>query len=345
MATEEAVKIETVLDDTTSPRTEIWFMEYDEMCKRKIKWFEDMPSAAKEGEKRAEKPEQEERLIMSPPPYNDLGKNARDMFSKGYHFGLLKLDCKIKTKSGDEFSSGVVSNLDPRNGFESLETKYRVSDYGLTFSEKWNTDNTLATEISVQDYVAKGLKLSFDRSFSPQTGSKTDRIKSEFRNDVTALNCDVNLDTAGPIILASAVLGYNGWLAGYQTQFNSQKSKITKNNFALGYSSGDFILHTNVNDGQEFGGSIYQKVSPKLNTAIDLNWSAGSNKTRFGIGCKYDLDNEASVRAKVNNLSQIGLGYQQKFREGISVYFSALIDGKNFNNGCHNIGVALELED
>lgn len=281
---------------------------------------------------------------MSPPPYSDLGKNARDVFNKGYHFGLLKLDCKTKTSSGVEFSSGGSSNQDTGKVFGSLETKYKVSDYGLTFSEKWNTDNTLATEISIQDYVAKGLKLSFDSSFAPQTGSKTGRIKSEFRHDICALNTDVDLDTAGPIVLASAVLGYNGWLVGYQLRFDSQKSKITKNNIALGYSSGDFILHTNVNDGQEFGGSIYQKVSPKLDTAIDLNWTAGSNETRFGIGCKYELDKEASVRAKVNNLSQIGLGYQQKLREGVSVFLSALIDGKNFNQGGHKIGVALELE-
>lgn len=70
------------------------------------------------------------------------------------------------------------------------------------------------------------------------------------------------------------------------------------------------------NDGKDFGGAIYQKVNPKLDTAIDLNWTAGSNETRFGIGCKYDLGSDTSVRAKVNNLSQIGLGYQQKLREG-----------------------------
>ncbi|XP_069692145.1 voltage-dependent anion-selective channel-like [Periplaneta americana] len=279
---------------------------------------------------------------MSPPPYNDLGKNAHDVLSKGYHFGLLKLDCKAKTEFGVEFSSGGVFNLDSGNAFGSLETKYSVSDYGLIFSG--NTDNTLATEISGQDYGATELKLSFDSSFELQTERITDRIKSEFRNDVTALNCDVNLDTAGPIILASAVVGYNGWLAGYQTQFNSQKSKITKNNFAFGYSSGDYILHTNINDDQEFDVSIYQKVSPKLNTAIEMNWSAGSNETRFGIGCKYDLDNEASVRAKVNNLSQVGLGYQQKLCEGVSVYLSALIDDKNFNIEGQKIGVAVELE-
>lgn len=70
------------------------------------------------------------------------------------------------------------------------------------------------------------------------------------------------------------------------------------------------------NDGQEFGGSIYQKVSPNLETGIQLAWSAGSNDTRFGIGCKYDLDKDASLRAKVNNTSQIGLGYQHKLRDG-----------------------------
>jgi len=281
---------------------------------------------------------------MSPPSYSDLGKNARDIFSKGYHFGLLKLDCKTKTKSGVEFSSGGSSNQDTGKVFGSLETKYRIPEYGLTFSEKWNTDNTLATEITVQDYIAKGLKVSFDSSFAPQTGSKTGRIKSEFKHDLFAVNCDVDVNTAGPVLLGSAVFGYNGWLAGYQSQFDSQKSKITKNNISLGYTSGDFILHTHVNDGQEFGGAIYQKVSPKLDAAIDLNWTAGSNETRFGIGCLYELDKDASVRAKVNNVSQIGLGYQQKLREGVSIYLSALIDGKNFNQGGHKIGVALELE-
>jgi len=30
--------------------------------------------------------------------------------------------------------------------------------------------------------------------------------------------------------------------------FDSGKSKLTKNNFALGYTTGDFVIHTNVND-------------------------------------------------------------------------------------------------
>lgn len=35
----------------------------------------------------------------------------------------------------------------------SLETKYKWVDYGLTFTEKWNTDNVLGTEITIEDQV------------------------------------------------------------------------------------------------------------------------------------------------------------------------------------------------
>ena len=31
---------------------------------------------------------------MAPPKYGDLGKQANDVFSKGYNFGVLKLDVR-----------------------------------------------------------------------------------------------------------------------------------------------------------------------------------------------------------------------------------------------------------
>jgi len=281
---------------------------------------------------------------MAPPPYSDLGKKARDVFGKGFHFGLIKLDCKTKSSTGVEFSTGGVSNQESGKVTGNLETKYNVKEYGVTFTERWSTDNTLTTEISVKDQLLKGLKVSSDVTFSPQTGGKAGHVKSSFQNDTVALNADVDLDSTGPIVKASAVFGYQGWLAGYQTAFDAQKSKLTKNNFALGFQTSDFILHTNVDDGQEFGGSIFQKVAPNLEAGVQVAWSAGSNNTKFGLGAKYDLDQWASLRAKVNNASQIGLGYQQTLRDGITLTLSTLIDGKNFSNGGHKVGLALELE-
>ena len=126
--------------------------------------------------------------------------------------------------------------------------------------------------------------------------------------------------------------------------FDSAKSKLTRNNFSVGYKTGDFQLHTNVNDGSEFGGSIYQKVSDNLETAVNLAWTAGSNSTRFGIAAKYKLDSTASISAKVNNSSLVGVGYTQTLRPGVKLTLSALIDGKSINAGGHKLGLGLELE-
>lgn len=70
-------------------------------------------------------------------------------------------------------------------------------------------------------------------------------------------------------------------------------------------------------NGKDFGGSIYQKVSDKLDCGVSMKWTAGSSDTLFGVGAKFALDQDASLHAKLNNKSLIGLGYQQKLRPGM----------------------------
>ena len=90
---------------------------------------------------------------MSPPTYGDLGKSCRDVFGKGYHFGVLKLDVKTKTPAGVEFNTSGTSNQDSGKVSGNLETKYRFKERGITFTEKWNTDNNISVVVDVQDQV------------------------------------------------------------------------------------------------------------------------------------------------------------------------------------------------
>ncbi|XP_050677059.1 voltage-dependent anion-selective channel isoform X2 [Leptidea sinapis] len=281
---------------------------------------------------------------MAPPPfYADLQKNANDIFSKGYHFGVYKLDLKTKSEAGVEFNSSITSNQESGKVVGSLSSKYAVKDYGLTFTEKWTTDNTLATDITIQDKIAAGLKVTLEGTFAPQTGSKTGKLKTSFANDTVAVNTTVDLDLAGPIVDVGAVLSYQGWLAGVNSQFDTQKTKFSKNNIALGYQTKDFNVHTNVDNGKEFGGSIYQKVSDKIECGVSMKWTTGTTDTLFGVGVKTALDQDTSLHAKINNKAIVGLGYQQKLRPGVVLTLSAAIDGQNFNAGGHKVGLALEL--
>ncbi|XP_040202144.1 voltage-dependent anion-selective channel protein 3 isoform X1 [Rana temporaria] len=280
-----------------------------------------------------------------PPNYADLGKAARDVFNKGYGFGLVKLELKTKSSSGVmEFTSSGSSNTDTGKASGNLETKYKLQEAGITFTQKWNTDNTLGTEVSLEDKLATGLKLALDTAFVPNTGKKSAKLKTSYKRDYANLGMDVDLDLAGPTITGWGVLGYQGWLAGYQMSFDTAKSRLAQNNFALGYKAEDFQLHTNVNDGTEFGGSIYQKVNKDVVTSVSLAWSAGSNNTRFGIGAKYQLDSNTTLSAKINNASLIGVGYTQTLRPGVKLTASALINAKNFSAGGHKVGLGFELE-
>uniref|UniRef100_A0A8C2LUQ7 Non-selective voltage-gated ion channel VDAC1 n=1 Tax=Cricetulus griseus TaxID=10029 RepID=A0A8C2LUQ7_CRIGR len=264
------------------------------------------------------------KKMAVPPTYDYLGKPARDVFTKGYGFGLIKLDLKTKSENGLEFTSSGSANTETTKVNGSLETKYRRTQYELTFTEKWNTDNTLGTEITMEDQLTCGLKLTFGSSFLPN------RYKREHIN----LGCDVDFDIAGPSIWGALVFGYEGWLAGYQMNFETSKSRVTQSNFAVVYRTNEFQLHTNVIRGTEFGGSIYQKVNKKLETAVNLAWTAGNSNICFGIATKYQVDPDAGFLDKVNNSSRISLEYAK----------SALLDSKNVNAGSHKLGLGLEFQ-
>jgi len=80
--------------------------------------------------------------------------------------------------------------------------------------------------------------------FYPPSSKKSGKLKAGYKRDFVNVGCDVDFE--GPVVHAAAVLGYEGWLAGYQMAFDTAKSKLTQNNFALARIAGDFQLHTNV---------------------------------------------------------------------------------------------------
>jgi len=282
---------------------------------------------------------------MAPPPvYGDLGKQARDLFSKNYHFGIVKLDGKTKTKTGIEFSTTGTSFNDTGKVSGSFDVKYKLSDHGVTFKEKWTTDNNLNTEITSEDVLAKGLKLTAELSFAPQTGKKNAVLSAAFKGDCFNSKTDLDYNGGSPLLNTSLVLAHQGWLAGSQLGFDTTKSRLTTSNFAFGYTNDDVVLHSNVNDGQVFGASAFHKVRSDLHAGVSINWNSTNNATQFGIGGIFIVDKDTSLRAKINNQGSLGLGLTHRLREGIDLTLCANIDAKNFNQGGHKLGFGLNLE-
>ena len=68
-------------------------------------------------------------MATIPPGYGDLGKSARDLFSKGYNYGKHNLEVKTKSTTGIEFKATANSNHDSGKFGGNLETKYKCPDY------------------------------------------------------------------------------------------------------------------------------------------------------------------------------------------------------------------------
>nr|XP_054304180.1 voltage-dependent anion-selective channel protein 3-like isoform X1 [Pongo pygmaeus] len=231
---------------------------------------------------------------------------------------MVKIDLKTKSCSTVEFSTSGHAYTDTGKASGNLEPECKVCTDGLPFTQKRNTDNTLGTEISLESKLAEELKLSLDTILVPNTEKQSGELEASYKWDCFRVGSNVDIDFSGPTIYGWVVLVFEGWLVGYQMSFDTAKSKLSQNNFTLGYEAADFQLHTHVNDGTEFGVSIYQKVN-EIEMSINLAWTAGSNNTRSGIAAKYKLDCRTSLSAKVNNASLIGLGYTQTLRPGVKL--------------------------
>jgi len=282
---------------------------------------------------------------MAPPAFSDLGKEAKDVLNKNYHVGVVKLDVKTKTPLGVEFNLNGVSNNDTGKVTAFIESKHGWKDYGLTLKEKWNADNTLSTDVALKDVGVSGLDLGATGYFAPQTGRKNGTLKGSFKNDTVHLKSDLNADYSATILKSSLVLQHQNLLCGLEFGFEPSKNQISGKQIALVYKTPEFVLHSNYSNENEISGSVYQKLNKNLETGITLGWNNGSNTSKVNVGALYKLDCCSSVKAKVNNNSQIGLAFTHKLREGINLTLSALIDGKNLNQGGHKLGLGIEFQD
>lgn len=283
---------------------------------------------------------------MSPPSYSDLGEKARKIFDKGYHFGLWKLDVHTKTPTGIDFSTSGSTNQKNGEVFGFLEAKYSLPNYGLTVTEKWSVDKKLASEIAIKDKPLEGLDLSFAGTFTPETGSKESVFTIGYGTENLRVDSGISMDLDGPLVAIAAVAGYQEFVAGYDTAFDTAKQELKFNNFALGYTYQDYIVHAAVADGKEFYGSIFRKLNRAWDCGAQLTWTRGeeSNDIQIGVGATFALSEEASVRAKVNNKLQLAVGFTQPIHKGITLSMSTFVDVKDLTFTKKKIGLALEFQ-
>lgn len=95
------------------------------------------------------------------------------MLSKDYPFSGTSLEVKTKTPSKVVFKVAGLRNSKTQGITGDIEAKYADPKNGLVFTETWTTSNVLKSQIELENYIAKGLKLDLNTSLIPDKGSKS----------------------------------------------------------------------------------------------------------------------------------------------------------------------------
>lgn len=284
---------------------------------------------------------------MAPPSFADLGKQARDLFNKGYNHGFLKFDSTtVSGQKGElQFKTGAAHNLTSQKLGGNLEVQYKVPEYGIVLTEKWNTENVLGTVLEVNDQFARGLKVTLDSSYTPHNAKRDGVIKTEWANDLFKINANMTLQ-GGPLLQLSGVAVRQDWLLGVQTKFDVASNELKGTSVAFGRVTPEYALHSYTNDGREFGASLFHKVHRNFEVGAQVGWVVADQGTRFGLATKYNVSKDLILRAKVDNKSNVAVAATHDLTNGVKLTFTSsfsLLGGIETANNKFGLGLEYSM--
>ncbi|KAF7729211.1 Mitochondrial porin [Apophysomyces ossiformis] len=280
-----------------------------------------------------------------PVAFNDIGKPAKDLLTKDYPVGGVKLEVKTTAPNGVTFK--VNGQRDNKTGIivGDLETKYADKANGISFTEAWTTSNHLNGKIELENNLAKGLKLELLTSLLPSVNEKAAKINATYKQP--NVHTIATLDVFKTQFSVNSVVGRNGFLVGGEATYSVPEAKVTRFNTALGYSASEYAVAIHAsNELSNFSASYYHRVNSDLEASGKASWNAkGNNAVALEVGAKLKLDSSAFVKGKIANSGVLGVAYTQALRPGVKVNLGASIDTSRLNENAHKLGLSFTFEN
>uniref|UniRef100_A0A0N5AG28 Voltage-dependent anion-selective channel protein 3 n=1 Tax=Syphacia muris TaxID=451379 RepID=A0A0N5AG28_9BILA len=233
---------------------------------------------------------------MAPPSFNDLWKPTRDLFDKGFNCGLLNVETTATSRGSEplEIKTSFSHGIENEKSNGNVNLKYKIPSLGVTVTEKWSTANVLSTVLEVTDQFAKELKIIFDTTYSLKTHERLQMVKGEWRKSNVSVT---------PILDASIVGEHCGWMVGLGAGVDITKNMLTKLAFGFAKYGPDYSLFSYTKDGKDFGFHYNSKIL----LVSKMEWTVGTQSTRFVLGAKYCPTRDLALKAKVNEQSDVSL--------------------------------------
>jgi hypothetical protein len=115
------------------------------------------------------------------PRAQDLGKSSNDLLGKDFPFHGTSLEVKTATPSNTTFRVAGVRDAKSNAIAGDIEAKYVNRKNGLVFTQAWTTANVLRSQVELENYMAKGLKLDLTTGIVPDKNTKSALVNATYK--------------------------------------------------------------------------------------------------------------------------------------------------------------------
>lgn len=284
--------------------------------------------------------------------FKDASKRYSDLLTKDFAADENKV--KFTGKSGDvTFEATLSSKGDSNTG--TFAPKFEHKPYNATFSAEVNTKKNYKFEVAVKDPFP-GSKVTVTSQVGDKGHVATAAL--ELKKDLAAVTVSGDFgDSNGTNIKASANLNVYkqlslGGSAHYLLPSGSAVGGVKELKGAATYATAEYDVSAyllNKGEKNEVGVNYFHKINSDLlvgtEIALDPQNTEAKKDTRMVFGAQYKVDENATVKAKVDVTGKVGLTYLQKISKASQLALSAAIDTNHFSNkNTSQFGFSVTLE-
>jgi len=276
---------------------------------------------------------------MAPPKFDDLGKAANDLFSKGFEHGNLKLEVKSNSGNGLDFTTKGAHNLAKGSLGGSVEINRKSLFNGVDFKKTINTNGSTSFELSKMINNVGKATLTGSVNNDQVSGLALGKFKQNYTKNNLNLNFNSTL-TAKPVLNLDAVYNRNNINAGFAVAFDTSNNNLKSKALAFSLQQNNINATVKSSLNNDVNILLLNKVSDARSLAAQINYNGNVAISLAG----KDASNAHGVwNFKVNNEGVLASSFVTKFDSGCEATFSGNFDMKNLTSGGHTLGAGFKF--
>ncbi|KAL9270899.1 Mitochondrial outer membrane protein porin 6-like protein [Drosera capensis] len=270
---------------------------------------------------------------MSPLPFPEIGKRAKDLLTKDYN-------CDKKFSLSLPVSNGLglsATGLQRDQLFFGDITSQLVQ--GNTMVDvKVDTYSNITTKVTMKEALA-GVTAAVSFNLPDHKSGKLDL---KYLHPHASVNSSIGL-TPSPLFEFNASMGTKDLVLGGDVGFDTASASFTKYNAGISLNKPDFSIALILADkGEAVKASYYHTVNPSNAVAAEMIHRLSNYENSFTIGSAHVVDPLTFLKTRLSHNGKVAMLCQREWRPKSLVTVSAELDTKETKTAS-KFGLAIAL--